>query len=227
MALNDILAELKDLGTAQNRKVYGRHGVGENMFGVSFANLNKLAKQIKTDQELAAELWATGNQDARVLATMIADPLKMTSRELDTWARDLDNYCLTDCFSGLVSEARHARTKMEKWGKSKGEWTGRAGWLLLAHLARKDSELTDRYLEQQLPTIEREIHSRPNRVRDAMNSALIAIGIRNPKLEKKALAAAERIGKVEVDHGETSCKTPDAAAYIRKTLEHRKNKRRR
>ena len=227
MALNNVLAKLKQLGTAWNRKVYGRHGVGENMYGVSFAKLNKLAKRIKTNHELAGKLWATGNHDARVLATRIADPHKMTSRELDAWARDLDNYCLTDCFSGLVSNARHARTKMEKWGKSKGEWTGRAGWLLLAHLAKKDGELTDRYLEQHLGTIEHEIHSRPNRVRDAMNSALIAIGIRNPKLEKKALAAAKRIGKVEVDHGATSCKTPDAAAYIRKTVEHRKNKRRR
>ena len=226
MALNDTLAKLKELGTAQNRKVYGRHGVGKDMYGVSFANLNKLAKQVKSDRELAGKLWATGNHDARVFATMIADPLKMTSRELDAWARDLDNYCLTDCFASLVSRARHARAKMEKWGKSKGEWKGRAGWLLLAHLARKDGELTDRYLEQHLATIEREIHSRPNRVRDAMNSALIAIGIRNPKLEKKALATAKRVGKVEVDHGETSCKTPDAAAYIRKTLEHRKSKRR-
>ena len=227
MAVNNVLAKLKQLGTAQNRKVYSRHGVGKNMYGVSFANLNKLAKQIKPNHELAGKLWTTGYHDARVLATMIADPHKMTSRELDAWARDLDNYCLTDCFAGLVSKARHARTKMEKWGKSKGEWTGRAGWGLLAHLAMKDGELTDRYLEQHLATIEREIHSRPNRVRDAMNSALIAIGIRNPKLEKKALAAAKRIGKVEVDHGETNCKTPDAAAYIRKTVEHRKNKRRR
>lgn len=54
-----------------------------------------------------------------------------------------------------------------------------------------------------------------------MNSALIAIGIRNPKLERKALAAAKRIGKVEVDHGETSCKTPDAPTYIRKAVARR------
>jgi hypothetical protein len=49
-----------------------------------------------------------------------------------------------------------------------------------------------------------------------MNAALIAIGGSRPKLMKKAVAAAERIGEVEVDHGETSCTTPDAAAYIRK-----------
>ena len=49
-----------------------------------------------------------------------------------------------------------------------------------------------------------------------MNNALIAIGGRNAKLKKLALAAAKKIGKVEVDHGDTSCKTPDAAAYINK-----------
>ena len=59
---------------------------------------------------------------------------------------------------------------------------------------------------------------------DAMNNALIAIGIRNARLEKLAIAAARRIGKVEVDHGETSCKTNDAEAYIKKTKEHRKTK---
>ena len=55
-----------------------------------------------------------------------------------------------------------------------------------------------------------------------MNGALISIGMRNPGLEKKAVAAARRIGKVEVDHGETSCKTPDAVAYIRKGVERKK-----
>ena len=64
-----------------------------------------------------------------------------------------------------------------------------------------------------------------NRVKDAMNMALISIGTRNPKLEKKALGAAKRIGKVEVDHGETSCKTPDAAAYIKKVLAQRRKKK--
>ena len=75
-----------------------------------------------------------------------------------------------------------------------------------------------------LATIEGEIHARKNRVRDAMNSALIAIGIRNDALEEQALAAATRIGKVEVDHGETGCKTPDAADYIRRTLDRRRQK---
>ena len=51
-----------------------------------------------------------------------------------------------------------------------------------------------------------------------MNGALIAIGVRSPGLEQQALKVAAVIGKVEVDHGDTSCETPDAAAYIARTL---------
>jgi len=92
MAADEVHARLEAMGTSQNRKVYGRHGVGAEMYGVSFANLGKLKKKIKTDQALAEELWASGNHDARVLATMIADPAALKSRQLDTWARDLDSY---------------------------------------------------------------------------------------------------------------------------------------
>ncbi len=220
-----VLNELKSLGTTQNRKVYARHGVGPNMYGVSYANLNKLAKRIKKDQDVAEALWATGNHDARVLATMVADSSRMTVSQVDAWARDLGNYPLTDAFAGLASRTGFARTSIKKWTRSTSEWIGQAGWLVLSHLAMHDDAFTDKELGDYLTLIEREIHGRKNRVRAAMKSALIAIGIRNRALERKALAAAKRIGKVEVDHGETGCKTPDAAAYIRKAAERKKKKK--
>ena len=219
-----LVQELASLGTAQNRKVYTRHGVGENQYGISLANLRKLQKQIKRDHTLATQLWASGNHDCRVLATMIADPSLADDNLLESWASDLNNYVITDAFSGLASQTALAREKAESWCKSDDEWVGRTGWLLVAHLAMKDSQLTDSYFEECLETIKEEIHSRQNRVKDAMNSALIAIGIRNSQLEHLALAAARRIGKVEVDHGETGCQTPDAAEYIRKTLARRNQK---
>lgn len=226
MSSKQVLEELKELGTAQNRKVYRRHGIGEDMYGVSYANLGKLAKRIKTDHELATALWGSGVHDARVLATMIADPEQMTAAQVDGWVKDLENYVLSDAYAGLVSKTPFAPKRMEKWGKSKSEWVGRTGWLLLARLATSDDGVTDAGCERHLDIIEAEIHSRKNRVRDAMNSALIAIALRNPTLEKKALAAAKRIGKVKVDHGETSCKTPDAAEYIQKTKKWKARKRR-
>lgn len=220
MATTDVLRELEACGTDQNRKVYARHGVGEQQCGVSFANLRTIGKQHLGDQKLALELWATGNHDARMLATIIADPNTMAENVIEAWRRDLDNYVITDALTGLVARTPHCRKKAEKWMKAKAEWTGRAGFGLLAHLAMRDATLSDDYFEQYIELIEREIHTRKNRVRDAMNSALIAIGIRNQNLERKAIAAAKRIGVVDVDHGETGCKTPDAVEYIRRAKEH-------
>ena len=225
MVSKTIIDELRDLGTEQNRKIYRRHGVGDDMFGVSFANIRKLQKRIKKDHALALELWSSGNHDARILATMIADPKIGDEGQLEdwleSWVGDLDNYVVTDAFAELVSKTALAREKAENWTKSDEEWTGRAGWIVMAKIAMKDKILPDEYFEDLLPTIEAEIHIAQNRVRDAMNSALIAIGIRNEKLQELALVAARNIGKVEVAHGATGCVTPDAGGYILKTVSRR------
>ena len=213
-----VMKELKALGTAQNRKVYARHGGGENMFGVSFANLGKLKKQLKVNHELAEQLWASGNQDARVLATMIADPNVLTDKQAEAWLKDLSNYGLSEMFGDLVAKSPLALKKAEKWHKSKDEWVATTGWRMIAQLAMTDPQLTDEYFDPYLELIANGIHQQKNRVRYEMNGALIAIGIRNEKLEKKAITIAKKIGKVEVDHGETGCKTPDAAEYIAKAL---------
>lgn len=210
-----VMAELEKLGTAQNVKIYKRHGMVEPLFGVSFANLNLLKKQIKVDHELAQWLWASGNGDARNLATMIADPAKFTSKQIDAWAKDQDGYGSCDMLSGLIGKTAFAQDKAEVWIKSKDEWVGRTGWNLIGGLAMNpEHKLADAYFEQMLGKIEKEIHGAKNFTRHAMNMTLICIGARSANLRKKAEAAAGRIGKVVVDHGETDCKTPDAIPYI-------------
>jgi 3-methyladenine DNA glycosylase AlkD len=210
-----VLRELQDLGTEQTRRTYRRHGVGGELYGVSYAQLGKLVKKIRTDQKVAEELWASGNHDARILATMVADPSKVSEKVLDSWAKDVENYVLADALTGVASRTRFARKKMEEWTKSPDEWIGRMGWGILARLAMAESDLTDADFERYLDVIEKRIHRSKNRVRDAMNMAVISIGLRGAALEQKAVAAAKRIGRVEVDHGDTSCKTPDAVEYIR------------
>ena len=223
MNFDEVMKQLEAFGSEQTRKTYGRHGVKNAMFGVSFANLGALTKKIKINQELAQQLWATGNHDAQILATMIADPKLMSASLLEEWAKGLSNYPVSDAFAKLAAQTPVAQKKFEKWMNAKNECISHTGWLMLAQ-AVANLELPDAYFENQLATIERDIHSRPNRVRYAMNSALIAIGGRNDKLQKQALAAAKRIGKVEVDHGDTNCKTPDATAYILKMAAHKNKK---
>lgn len=223
MTLDEVMAELEALGTEQNRKIYRRHGAGENQFGVSFANVRKLAKQIGRDQGLADALWRTGNQDARSLATLIAEPKAMSAIELDAWAETLDYYTVSDMFAtNVVANTPYIGAKADEWTGSGAEFVAEAGWNLVAVLAMRDKTLPDAYFEARLERIEREIHTGLNRARYAMNGALIAIGLRNEGLRAKAEAAARRIGRVDVDHGETDCVTPDAVAYIEKAWARRK-----
>jgi 3-methyladenine DNA glycosylase AlkD len=226
MNLAEVMKELEALGTAQNRKVYARHGADpNNMFGVSFANLYAMQKKIKRDHALALQLWETGNQDAQVLATLIADPQAMTDQQAEAWAKSFSHYGHAEMFSRFFWSSPLARKKADKWHKAKGEWVASAGWSLLAVLALNDRSLPDDYFMHYLDLIKNGIHQQKNRVRHEMNNALIAIGLRNEKLEKQALAVAAAIGKVEVDHGATGCKTPDAAEYIKKAqFRHKKVK---
>lgn len=217
-----VLAELEQVGTAQNRKVYRRHGVREPLFGVSYANLKALRKRLRTDHPLALALWASGNHDARVLAAMIADPARSDTVLLDAWADDLDNYVLTDAFSGYVGRTPLAEATMHAWLDAGDEWRTTTAWNLLAGLALRNADRDDAFFLPFLDRIEREIHAARNRVRYAMNNALIAIGIRNDALEQAAVSAAGHIGPVQVDHGETGCKTPDAIPYIRRARARKK-----
>jgi 3-methyladenine DNA glycosylase AlkD len=224
MNLNSALRELKRRGTAQNRKVYRRYGIGEKMYGVSFGDLRLLAKQIKTDHDLATQLWSTGNHDAQILATLIADPGQFNAKTLDAWAKDLGNYVITDQFAGLVARTSYWQKKAQQWHTARGEWIGRAGWNLIGQLALREPALPDGYFEPYLIEIEMSIHQQKNRVREAMNNALIAIGVRTVELQAKALSVAKTIGGVEIDHGETNCKTADAAEYILRTVAYRQKK---
>jgi 3-methyladenine DNA glycosylase AlkD len=220
MNLQETLDTLKAAGKEQTRKTYRRHGAGEDCYGVSTPDLTRLQKKIKQDAALAGELWASGNHEARILATMVADPKKLDGATLDAWAASLGNYIEMGYLAGLAAKSPVAREAMARWLESPDELTASAGWVVLSHFAAAGS-LSDAEAEAALARIERDLHGSQNRVRHQMNGTLISIGGNKPALQKKALAAAGRIGKVEVDHGDTGCKTPDAASYILKMAERR------
>jgi 3-methyladenine DNA glycosylase AlkD len=222
--VQDVLHELEALGSEQTRKTYRRHGISGDMYGVSYANLGALRKRLKTNHALACQLWASGNHDARILATMIGDPAQADEQLLTAWAGDLRDHVVADALVGFVSKTRDARAWMERWIDTDGEWTERAGWHLLGQLAANDPALPGAFFEPYLARIERDINAERNRIRQAMNNALIAIGMRDDTLEARALAVAKAIGKVNVDHGDTSCKTPDATSSIRKGRERQRTR---
>lgn len=220
LSLEEAMAALEAAGSEQTRKTYARHGVTIPMFGVSFATLKTLLKRIKVDHELALALWETGNFDARNLAVKVVDPARMTRAELNRWSQDPSARMCGSYVAQVAAESPHAHACVEAWLGARNENQRTTGWRLVGVLAMLDESLSDDWFMQHLATIEGHIHATPNTEREAMNLALIAIGCRNPALRRLASSAAERIGKVEVDHGDTACKTPDAMASIEKAWQY-------
>lgn len=217
MTLEETMRELERLGTEQTRKTYLRHGAPGPVSGVNVGPLTVLKKRIGTDAALARALWASGHTEARLLATMVVDAREMPWTELDAWAKGLDWTMLTDVFvTNVVLRSPHA-VKALAWTRSKSEWVGRAGWLGLSALLTKTTLLADEDLLRWVKRIEEELPGAKNYARDAMNRALIALGSTGGVVQTAALATAKRLGKVEVDYGDTACETPDAAGYIQKS----------
>lgn len=222
MTTQEILQTLQKLGKPQTAAIYRRHGSGDNVFGVLTSDIVKLQKKIKVNHPLAMDLWKTGNAEARILALQIADPEKLTRADADRFVKDGPGHFVGMYLSALVTRSPIVEKTMRAWMKSPDEFHREMGYGILSARLKDDPDaVSDADAGKMLATIEKEIHRSPNWARYAMNGALISIGIFKPALRKEAIAAARRIGRVEVDHGETNCKTPDAVPYIEKAATRR------
>jgi 3-methyladenine DNA glycosylase AlkD len=224
MSLEETMNTLEKAGSEQTRKTLKRHGAQDPMFGVSFAVLKTLVKRIGADHELALALWNTGVHDARILAIKVADPARITPAELDRWAKQIGMRMCCGYIAALASESAHGAAKAKEWLAAGDPGLRATGWTLSGMLANRDETTPDEWFVKRLEHIEANIHTAPNAERESMNMALITIGGRNAALRKLATAAAKRIGKVVVDHGDTACKTPDAIPYIDKMWAHATSK---
>jgi 3-methyladenine DNA glycosylase AlkD len=219
MTKDEVMLELSKFGNEQTKKVLTRHGAREPFYGVKVGDLKTLVKKIKTDHDLALELYKTGNSDAMYLAGLIADEKRVTKEELQEWVKGAYWYMLSEyTVPWLAAESRYGWELAMEWITSKDEMIAAAGWSTLSSLVSlmPDEELDQQRLAEGLDHVRDHIHVSQNRVRYTMNGFVIAVGSYVPGLTQKANEAAAVIGKVSVDMGGTACKVPLATAYIKK-----------
>jgi 3-methyladenine DNA glycosylase AlkD len=217
--VKSILSDLEHKGTEQTKKTFARHGITGDVYGVSIADLKVIARQIKGQQQLALELYETGNHDAMYLAGIVADGSQMTKKQLEDWAKSAPNSTIaTYTVPGVAVESEHARSLAKKWIKSKTESLASCGWCTYAGLlaVSDDEDLDLDEIAGLLDQIEETISTAPNKVRYTMNGFVIAVGSYVKPLLENAKATAKAIGTVDVDMGETACKVPLATDYIAK-----------
>jgi 3-methyladenine DNA glycosylase AlkD len=195
----DVLAWLKKTGSPKAAAGLARYGLPtENAYGISVAVLQKYAKGIGTDHDLALKLWKSGSLDARILASFLGDPAKVTPAMMNAWCRDFDNWGTVDtaCFK-LFDRSPHAWKMVPKWVKDKGEFQKRAGFVMMACLAAHDKTATDAAFKKFLPMIEKGASDDRNFVKKGVSWALRHVGHRNAALHAAAVKTATKLSKSE------------------------------
>lgn len=172
-----------------------RYGIKvDDAFGVSVYELRRMAKPLRRDHELALALWATGNHEARLLATMVDDPAMVDEAQMEAWVLDLDSWDVCDQLtSNLFDKTPFAYDKAHEWAARDEEFVRRAAFALIAALAWQDKEAPDARILAFLPLVEEHAGDPRNFVKKAVSWALRNVGKRNAALNAAAIACAERI----------------------------------
>lgn len=193
-----VLASLEQHATQHDFDNLARFGIttASKTVGVSMANLQKLAKPLGRDHQLAAALWDTGWYEARMLTAFVDDPAQVSSAQMDRWCSDFDNWgiCDTLCFH-LFDRTPHAWAKVEKWSSKRDEFGKRAAFALLASLAGHAKQADDQPFLAGLSLIERAATDERNFVKKSVVWALRRIGGRNPSLYAASLELAKRLAE--------------------------------
>jgi 3-methyladenine DNA glycosylase AlkD len=176
-----------------------RYGiVARNVYGISLARLRKLAAQTGRNHALARSLWSSGVFEARLLAFLIDEPDRVTPSQMDRWARQFDNWAITDgCCLHLFVRTPYAWQKAAAWSNHPKEFVRRAAFSLMAVLTVHDKESPDRRFLRFLPLIRRAATDERNGVKKGVSWALRQIGKRSLTLNRKARACAGSLRRLD------------------------------
>lgn len=191
------LSWLKSRARKATRDGMARYAIpSDHAYGVAMKDIKALGKTLGRNQPLALALWTTGVYEARMLASFVGDPAKLTAAQMDRWCRDFDNWAFCDAMSfNLFDRTPHAWAKVDEWSGRRKEYEKRTAFALLWSLTVHDKSAPDERFLNGLALIEREAADERNFVKKAVNMALRAVGKRNRKLNAAAVAVAKRLAK--------------------------------
>ncbi len=194
-----ILQKLKTHGSRENIEGMARFGITtERRLGVSVPEMRRIARECGKDHPLSIRLWNSGIPEARIVASMIADPSEMTAAEMDRWVSEFDSWDVCDqvCMN-LFERTPFAGKKIRQWSRREEEFVRRAAYALIACLAWHDKDAPDVVFTGFLPIIKRGATDERNFVKKSVNWALRNIGKRNPRLNRAAVSTAKEISRLD------------------------------
>jgi 3-methyladenine DNA glycosylase AlkD len=206
----EVMAELAELEDPKAREVNARHG---DDHGVNLSKLRALATRLKTQHELARELWKTEDTAARLLALLIYRPKAFERDELDTMLRQARTRKVHDWLvSYVVKKNPHAEELRVAWSADPDPVVASAGWALTTERVAKKPEGLD--LPALLDIIDAEMKDAPDRLQWAMNHCLAQIGIEDAEHRARAIDIGERLEVLKDYPTPPNCTSPFAPVWI-------------
>ena len=190
-----IVARLEALASPADAAGMARFGIhGARVLGVPVKTLRTIARETGRSHALAEALWAAGIHEARILASIIAEPKRIDLAQMERWAIDLDSWDLCDqCCTNLWVRTPFAREQALAWSDRSEEFVKRAGFVLMAQVASKDRGAGAELLLRYLIRAEQAAGDERNFVKKAVSWAMREIGQRGAALNAAAVAAAQRL----------------------------------
>ena len=194
-SFEEVLETLNSLAKPENLEGMARFGIaGDKRLGISMPELRKLGKSIGIDHEMALRLWATGIQEAMILAALLDDPLKVTEEQADSWVMDIHSWDVCDqlCMN-LFDRTGFADKKIWEWSERGEEFVRRAAFAMIACIAWHDKKAPDAEMIKYFPVIKKGASDDRNYVKKAVSWALRNIGKRNLNLNQESIRLARKI----------------------------------
>ncbi|MGQ2984759.1 DNA alkylation repair protein [Flavobacterium sp.] len=221
MLVSEILTQFETLrngSTFTHNEKYG----AVKQFGVKLGDIRAMAKKIKINHELAFELWETGYVEARLLATLIVNPKKLSAEEVSRMVHSMDFVHEADWFNSYVlKDLPNKELFREQWMDSDNKWAARSGWSLMAGRVARGYEGID--IAATLDRIEKEMPTAPSEVQWTMNTTLANIGINHPEFRQKALEIGEKLGIYRDYPVSKGCTSPFAPIWINEMVKRKES----
>ncbi|MGI5157514.1 DNA alkylation repair protein [Microbispora sp. CA-102843] len=206
----EVTAKLAELEDPRAREVNEKHG---DDHGVNLSKLRALAKRLKTQQELACQLWETNDTAARLLAILICRPKAFERDELDVMLREARTPKVHDWLVNyVVKKNPHSEELRVTWSADSDPVVASAGWALTTERVTKKPEGLD--LAGLLDVIEAEMKGAPDRLQWAMNNCLAQIGIEHAEHRARAIDIGERLEVLKDYPTSPGCTSPFAPIWI-------------
>jgi 3-methyladenine DNA glycosylase AlkD len=210
MTVAEVMAELAALEDPRVRAVNERHG---DDHGVNLTKLRALAKRLGTEQDLARQLWETGDSAAKLLALLVCRPKAFDRDELDAMVREAGTPKVHDWLVNyVVKKSPHSEELRLAWLADPDPVVASAGWALTTERVAKKPQGLD--LQGLLDVIEAHLRDAPDRLQWAMNHCLAQMGIEHAEHRARAIDIGERLEVLKDYPTPPNCTSPFAPIWI-------------